>query len=78
MTGTGRAGRCSPGRGSRVYGGMRTTLTTGTCLVLLAGTILLGGCSSSFGGGGSAPARTYVILPDGSTAPVRTQPPTDP
>ena len=46
----------------------------------LFGVVLLGGCSSSFGGGGgSAPARTYVVLPNGTTEPVQTttQPPSD-
>ena len=50
----------------------------GTLLALLAGTVLLGACSSSFGsGGGSAPQKTYVVLPNGTTEPVQTttQPP---
>ena len=39
----------------------------------LFGAVLLGGCSSSFGSGdGSAPARTYVVLPNGTTEPVQT------
>ena len=50
------------------------------CGVGLLGAVLLGGCSSSFGGGdGPAPARTYVVLPNGTTEPVQTttRPPAD-
>ncbi len=41
---------------------------------LLLAPAVLGGCSSSFGsgGGGSSPSRTYVVLPNGQTAPVQT------
>ncbi len=60
---------------------MKMTTTrgrAGTLLALLAGTILLVGCSSSFGsGGGPAPSKTYVVLPNGTTEPVQvtTRPP---
>ncbi len=51
-----------------------------TRLAPLIGAVLLlglGACSSSFGGGGSAPSKTYVVLPNGTTEPVQTttQPP---
>ncbi len=50
-----------------------------TRLAPLVGALLLGlgACSSSFGGGGSAPSKTYVVLPNGTTEPVQTttQPP---
>ena len=44
------------------------------CTALLLASAALGGCSSSFGsgGGGSSPSRTYVVLPNGQTAPVET------
>ncbi len=49
------------------------------CTLLFLAPAVLGGCSSSFGsgGGGSSPSRTYVVLPNGQTAPVQTysQPP---
>lgn len=43
--------------------------------ILTAGS--LSGCSSSLGGGGSSPSRTYVIMPNGQEVPaqVTTQPP---
>ncbi|WP_419727731.1 hypothetical protein [Lichenicola sp.] len=45
--------------------------------ILTAGA--LGGCSSSLGGGGSSPSRTYIVMPNGETVPaqVTTRPPTD-
>ncbi len=55
----------------------RLALLSGASLL---GAVLLGGCSSSFGGGdGPAPARTYVVLPNGTTEPVQTttRPPSD-
>ena len=48
------------------------------CATILLASAALGGCSSSLGsGGGSSPSRTYVVLPNGQTAPVQTtsQPP---
>ena len=68
----------------RVCGVMTTMTMDGgravTRLAPLAVAIVLlslGACSSSFGGGGSAPAKTYVVLPNGTTEPVQTttQPP---
>lgn len=39
-------------------------------LLALLGPLLLAGCSSSFGsGGGSPPARTYIIEPNGQAVP---------
>ena len=45
------------------------------CTTLLG--FLLAGCSSSFGGGGSSPTRTYVVVPNGQAVPVQTAPPGD-
>lgn len=42
------------------------------CLTLLLAGEVLGGCSSSFGGGGSEPARTYVVMPNGVAVPAQT------
>lgn len=44
-------------------------------LCLVAACTALAACSSSFGsGGGSSPAPTYVVLPNGDTVPARTVP----
>lgn len=50
------------------------TMPASACAALLLAAVALGGCSSSFGsgGGGSSPSRTYVVLPNGQTAPVQT------
>ena len=50
------------------------TLRASACAVVLLASTFLGGCSSSFGsgGGGASPSRTYVVLPNGQTAPVQT------
>ncbi len=50
------------------------TMRASACAAVLLVSIALGGCSSSFGsgGGGSSPSRTYVVLPNGQTAPVQT------
>ncbi len=38
--------------------------------VALVVAFVLGGCSSSFGsGGGTPPAKTYVVLPNGQAVP---------
>lgn len=42
------------------------------CLVALLAGGLVAGCSSSFGGGGSEPARTYVVMPNGVAVPAQT------
>ncbi len=54
------------------------TIRVLACVTILLASAL-GGCSSSLGGGGSSPSRTYVVLPNGQTAPVQTysQPPGD-
>ena len=44
-------------------------------LCLVVACAALAACSSSFGsGGGSSPAPTYVVLPNGDTVPARTAP----
>lgn len=44
-------------------------------LVLVMGLLVLASCSSSLGGsGGSAPAKTYIVLPNGQVEPAPTQP----
>ncbi len=44
-------------------------------LLLVAACAALGACSSSFGsGGGSSPAPTYVVMPNGDTVPARPAP----
>ena len=50
------------------------TMRASACAKVLLASIALGGCSSSFGSGGngSSPSRTYVVLPNGQTAPVQT------
>ncbi len=46
-----------------------TRPSAATSLAILA-VLLLAGCSSSFGsGGGSPPAKTYVVLPSGQAVP---------
>ncbi len=41
-------------------------------LCLLGACVALGACSSSFGsGGGSSPAPTYVVMPNGDTVPAK-------
>ena len=44
--------------------------------IALAAGVCLASCSSSLGGsgGGSAPAKTYIILPSGQAVPAKTQP----
>ena len=50
------------------------TIHAFACASILLASTAVGGCSSSFGsgGGGSSPSRTYVVLPNGQTAPVQT------
>ena len=45
--------------------------------VVLLGACLLAGWSSSLAGrgGGSPPAKTYIILPNGQAVPAQTRPP---
>lgn len=44
------------------------------CVATFLASGLLAGCSFSSGGGSDpAPSRTYVILPNGTAAPVATQ-----
>ena len=54
--------------------GWSMTMRASACAAILLACTILGGCSSSFGsgGGGSSPSRTYVVLPNGQTAPVQT------
>lgn len=47
-------------------------------ILVLAAAMALAACSSSSGGGGTAPARTYVILPNGTAVPASTQGGTSP
>lgn len=53
------------------------TIRALSCLMILLTAGLLGGCSSSLGGGGSSPSPTYVVLPSGQAVPAQTttQPP---
>jgi hypothetical protein len=54
------------------------TIRAFACLTILLGAATIAGCSSSFGsGGGSAPAKTYVVMPNGEAVPaqVTTRPP---
>ncbi len=49
---------------------------TGARIVLAIAACALVGCSSSLGGsGGSPPAKTYIILPNGHEVPASTQTP---
>lgn len=51
------------------------TIRAFVCLTTLMTAGLLGGCSSSLGGsGGSAPSRTYVVVPSGEAVPVSRPP----
>ncbi|MGI4748279.1 MAG: hypothetical protein ACRYGI_00715 [Janthinobacterium lividum] len=47
------------------------------CMATLLVAGFLAACSSSFGGGGSSPSRTYVVMPNGEAVPaqVTTRPP---
>lgn len=50
---------------------MRTSVLARVAALLTA--MVLCACSSSFGsGGGSAPAKTYVVMPDGQAVPAQT------
>ena len=43
-------------------------------MLVLIGIGVLAGCSSSLGGGGSPPARTYIVLPNGQEVPATVAP----
>jgi len=50
---------------------MRTLVLARAAALLAAG--MLCACSSSFGsGGGSSPAKTYVVMPNGQAVPAQT------
>ena len=44
-------------------------------VLVVLGLAVLSACSSSLGGsGGSAPAKTYIVMPNGQVEPAPTQP----